>query len=131
MEMAPEKEAPKRKAPKRTPKNKAIANKSSRLFSRGVILGPKRSKSNVYPNRTLVKIDGVRTREDTRFYLGKRIAYIYKAKTLKRSSKYRIMWGKVMRPHGNSGVVRTKWRKNIPPKAYGATCRVMLYPSSI
>ena len=27
--------------------------------------------------------------------MGKRIAYIYKAKTLKRNSLYRVIWGKV------------------------------------
>mmetsp|Transcript_126142 Transcript_126142/g.251950 ORF Transcript_126142/g.251950 Transcript_126142/m.251950 type:complete len:129 (-) Transcript_126142:93-479(-) len=103
----------------------------TRLYARGVILGYKRSKSNCYATCTLVKIEGVRTREDTQCYLGKRIAYVYKAKTEIRNSKYRVMWGKVCRAHGNSGVVRTRWRKNIPPRAFGAQCRVMLYPSSI
>lgn len=36
----------------------------------GVITGYKRSKSNTYPTCTLLKIDGVRTREDTQFYCG-------------------------------------------------------------
>uniref|UniRef100_A0A7S1RWE7 Ribosomal protein L35Ae n=1 Tax=Alexandrium catenella TaxID=2925 RepID=A0A7S1RWE7_ALECA len=107
------------------------AKQPTRLYSRGVILGPKRSKSNVYPNCTLVRIEGVKTRDDAEFYLGKRVAYIYKAKTEKQNSKFRVMWGKIRRPHGNSGVVRTKFRKNIPAKAFGGPCRIMLYPSSI
>ena len=29
------------------------------------------------------------------YYLGKRLAYIYKAKTERKGSKYRVVWGKV------------------------------------
>mmetsp|Transcript_66094 Transcript_66094/g.204565 ORF Transcript_66094/g.204565 Transcript_66094/m.204565 type:complete len:124 (+) Transcript_66094:87-458(+) len=118
-----------KKAAKKPPHKKR--SQPTRLYCRGVILGPKRSKSNVYPNCTLIKIEGVKTRADTAFYCGKRIAYIYKAKTEKRNTKYRVMWGKIRRPHGNSGVVRAKFRKNIPAMAFGGPCRVMLYPSNI
>ncbi|CAE7399782.1 RPL35AC, partial [Symbiodinium pilosum] len=102
-----------------------------RLYAKGLILGYKRSKSNCYANCTLLKIDGVRTKDDTQFYIGKRVAYVYKVKKEVKHSKFRVMWGKIRRSHGNSGVVRAKFVKNIPPKAFGAPCRVMLYPSSI
>merc|ERR1719188_2138536 len=102
-----------------------------RLYAKALVLGYKRSKSNVYPTTTLLKIDGVKTREDTTFYLGKRVAYVYKAKKELNNSKYRVMWGKVRRPHGNSGVVRAKFHKAMPPRAFGGPCRVMMYPSSI
>eukprot|EP00413_Alexandrium_margalefii_P047542 CAMPEP_0204607190 /NCGR_PEP_ID=MMETSP0661-20131031/59558_1 /ASSEMBLY_ACC=CAM_ASM_000606 /TAXON_ID=109239 /ORGANISM="Alexandrium margalefi, Strain AMGDE01CS-322" /LENGTH=127 /DNA_ID=CAMNT_0051618587 /DNA_START=84 /DNA_END=467 /DNA_ORIENTATION=+ len=118
-----------RKLPKKF--SKKSGGQPTRLYCRGVILGPKRSKSNVYPNCSLIKIDGVKTRDDTEFYCGKRVAYIYKAKTEKFNSKFRVIWGKVRRPHGNSGVVRAKFRKNIPAKAFGGPCRIMLYPSKI
>mmetsp|Transcript_20250 Transcript_20250/g.38872 ORF Transcript_20250/g.38872 Transcript_20250/m.38872 type:complete len:127 (-) Transcript_20250:90-470(-) len=116
-----------KKVKKFAKKNKA----PTRLYARGVILGYKRSKSNCYATTTLVKIEGVSTKEDVKFYIGKRIAYVYKTKKEIRNSKYRVMWGKVRRHHGNSGVVRTAWKKNIPPRAFGAQCRIMLYPSSI
>eukprot|EP00933_Yihiella_yeosuensis_P007326 TRINITY_DN1122_c0_g1_i4.p1 TRINITY_DN1122_c0_g1~~TRINITY_DN1122_c0_g1_i4.p1 ORF type:complete len:126 (-),score=41.23 TRINITY_DN1122_c0_g1_i4:54-431(-) len=102
-----------------------------RLYAKGVILGYKRSKTNSYPSCTLLKIEGVRTAEDAGFYCGKRVAYVFKAKKEVKNSKFRVMWGKIRRPHGQSGVVRAKFTKNIPPKAFGAPCRVMLYPSSI
>lgn len=59
-----------------------------------------------------------------------RVAYIYRAPTERRGSKVRVIWGKVTRAHGNSGVVRSKFRSNIPPQAFGASVRIMLYPSS-
>ncbi|PHU18205.1 60S ribosomal protein L35a-3 [Capsicum chinense] len=88
-----------------------------RLYTRGTVLGYKRSKSNQYPNTSLIQIEGVNTKEEVDWYLGKRMAYIYKAKTKKNNSHYRCIWGKVCRPHGNSGVVRAKFKSNLPPKS--------------
>ncbi|KAG6758268.1 hypothetical protein POTOM_038606 [Populus tomentosa] len=88
-----------------------------RLYVRGTILGYKRSKSNQYPNTSLVQVEGVNTKEEVAWYAGKRMAYIYKAKVKKNGTHYRCIWGKVTRPHGNSGVVRAKFKSNLPPKS--------------
>lgn len=76
-----------------------------------------RSKSNQYPNTSLIQIEGVNSKEEVTWYNGKRMAYIYKAKVKKNGSHYRCIWGKVTRPHGNSGVVRAKFKSNLPPKS--------------
>ncbi|KAJ0678383.1 putative ribosomal protein L35A [Helianthus annuus] len=76
-----------------------------------------RSKSNQYPNTSLIQIEGVNTKEEVAWYQGKRMAYIYKAKVKKNGSHYRCIWGKVTRPHGNTGVVRAKFKSNLPPKS--------------
>ncbi|KAK4764727.1 hypothetical protein SAY86_026112 [Trapa natans] len=102
-----------------------------RLYVRGTVLGYKRSKSNQYPNTSLIQIEGVNTKEEVSWYCGKKIAYIYRAKVKKNDSYYRCIWGKVTRPHGNSGVVRTKFKSNLPPKSMGAKVRVFMYPSNI
>ena len=82
-----------------------------------VVAGGRRSKSNQYENTSLVQIEGVNTKEDVAWYAGKRLAYIYKAKTKSSETRYRCIWGKVTRPHGNSGVVRAKFKSNLPPES--------------
>ena len=120
----------------------------NRLYARAKILGFQRRNHYQNPNVTLLKIEGgtcdcficewvetnvgkVNTREDTQFYLGKRVAFVYKAPTKIKGSKIRVTWGKIARPHGNAGVVRARFKKNINPRMIGATARVMLYPSNI
>jgi len=104
---------------------------STRLYSKGRVLGHKRGKRNTRPNTSLVQIEGVSTKEDAQFYLGKRVAYVYRAKREIAGSNVRVIWGRVTRPHGNNGVVKSKFRSNLPPHAFGASVRVMLYPSNI
>ncbi|CCM00734.1 uncharacterized protein FIBRA_02774 [Fibroporia radiculosa] len=101
------------------------------LYSKGRVLGHKRAKRNTRPNTSLIQIEGVATKEDAQFYLGKRVAYVYRAKREIQGSKVRVIWGRVTRPHGNSGVVKSKFRSNLPPHVFGASVRVMLYPSTI
>lgn len=69
------------------------------------------------PNHAIVRIEGVNDKEATKFYYGKRVAYIYKAKREVKGSKYRCIWGKVVRSHGTGGAVRATFRRNLPPKA--------------
>lgn len=87
-----------------------------------VLIRSCRSKSNQYPNTSLIQIEGVNTKEEVTWYQGKRMAYIYKAKVKKDGSHYRCIWGKVIRPHGNSGVVRAKFKSNLPPKSMVFSC---------
>ncbi|KAF6165249.1 hypothetical protein GIB67_030431 [Kingdonia uniflora] len=85
-----------------------------RLYVRETVLGYKRSKSNQYPNTSLVQIEGVNTKEEVAWYAGKRMVYIYKAKVKRNGSHYRCIWGKVTRPHGSTGVARAKFKSNLP-----------------
>lgn len=56
---------------------------------------------------------------------------MYKAKTAKKGTNFRVVWGRVTRAHGSIGTVRAKFRKNLPPASLGESVRVMLYPSRI
>ncbi|SPN96959.1 probable 60S ribosomal protein L33-A [Cephalotrichum gorgonifer] len=102
-----------------------------RLYVKGRHLSYKRSKHALTPKTSLIQIEGVENTEAANFYLGKKIAYIYKGHTEKRGTKIRVIWGKVCRPHGNSGVVRAQFTRPLPSRSFGASVRIMLYPSTI
>lgn len=104
---------------------------SHRLYVKGKHLSYQRSKNVNHPGTSLIQIEGVGSTQDARFYLGKRIAYVYRAQKEIRGSKIRVIWGKVTRTHGNNGVVRANFKRNLPPKTFGASVRIMLYPSNI
>lgn len=102
-----------------------------RLYTRAIFTGFRRNLGNQNNNHAILRLEGVRTKKDTLFYLGKRVAYIYRAKKLKEGKRFRVVWGRIQRPHGSSGSVRATFRKNLPSKAMGAQLRVMLYPSRV
>ena len=103
-----------------------------KLHVDGAILGFQRGFTNQYNKVNLIKIKGVDSVEDATFYLGKKVAFITKGETPdKFGNKFRVNWGKVCRPHGSNGVVRCRFRRNLPPQAIGGKVRVMLYPSRV
>ena len=64
---------------------KAKKSQPVRLYTNGVMVGFRRggaNSGNHYNHTALIALEGVKQRTDTEFYMGKRVAYIYKVRLL-------------------------------------------------
>ena len=103
-----------------------------RLYVKARHLGYQRGQRLQHPSTSILSLEHVSNATDAKWYLGKHVAYVYRAsKADKKGKKSRVIWGKVTRVHGNSGAVRAKFSTPLPPRTFGAAVRVMLYPSAI
>lgn len=107
-------------------------SEKNRLYVRGRVLGYKRSKHIQEPRFARVSMENVASADEAKFYLGKKVAYVYKTKSKRTGlTKMHVKWGKVTNVHGNKGTVLARFKVAIHPNSFGRPCRVMLFPSSI
>lgn len=113
-------------------KTKPISRKSSakqvRLWVRAKFVGFRRSKVQQNTNQCILNLEGVNDNSAASYYFGKRVVYVYKKTSGKQDSRFRTIWGRICRAHGNNGTVLARFSHNLPPRAMGSTLRVMLFP---
>merc|ERR1711972_885457 len=82
-------------------KREEMAPATGRLYAKAVFTGYKRGQRNQHENTALLQIQGSANKEEARWYVGKRSAYVYKAKNKTsvpgqaEKSNLRCIWGKV------------------------------------
>ena len=97
------------------------------MYQTGVFSGFRRSRLNQDPNQALIHIEGCSDVDSSKFYHGKKVVLVRKAQNKKNNSRFRTTWGKIIASHGKNGVVRAKFRRNLPPVAMGERVRILLH----
>ncbi|RXG56392.1 50S ribosomal protein L35Ae [Armadillidium vulgare] len=115
--------------PETPKKSKDLLTKRGRMYAKAIFTGYQRSQRNQNPNVALLKIEGATNQEDAEIYIGKRCYYMYKSKNgsynkHNEKNRIRMIWGKVMRVHGNTGSVRAKFTSNLPAYAMSRRIRI-------
>lgn len=98
------------------------------LYVKARHLGYQRGKHLQTTKTSIVQLEGVNSAAEAEWYLGKRVAFVYRAQRKQDGTHSRTIYGKVTRTHGNSGSVRAKFTTALPPKSFGASLRVVLPP---
>jgi len=74
---------------------------SGRLYAKAVFTGYKRGQRNQHENTALLQLEGCAKKDDAKWYIGKRCAFVYKAKNKTPvpgsdvKTQMRCIWGKV------------------------------------
>ena len=88
----------------------------SELMDKALILSFRRGRHRQRTNQFLLEVEGVDTRAKAAQYIGKSV--VWKSPAKKEIS------GKIMQPHGNSGVLRARFSKGLPGTALGTKVEI-------
>ncbi len=75
----------------------------------GIVLSYRRGRHTQNVNQMLIKLDNVDSKEKAKKFLGKKLVW--------KSPSGKEIKGDIMALHGNRGVVRAKFERNLPGQA--------------
>jgi len=83
----------------------------------GTILGYRRGRHTQNVNQMLIELDNVNSREKAKEFLRKKLVW--------KSPSGKEIKGEIIALHGNKGVVRAKFEKNLPGQAITTKVEVL------
>ncbi|MHA1959201.1 MAG: 50S ribosomal protein L35ae [Candidatus Thorarchaeota archaeon] len=78
---------------------------------KGIVTSYRRGKHLQKPNQVLIIFEDIESKSEAAVLVGRKVVWT--------SAEGREFLGKVLGVHGNSGVVRAKFRTNLPGQAIG------------
>ena len=84
---------------------------------KGVVTSYRRGKHLQHPNQVLLLFNEIKSRAEAASLVGRKVSWT--------SDTGREFLGKVLGVHGNSGVVRAKFRTNLPGQAIGTAVELL------
>jgi len=87
----------------------------------GVIVGYRRGTNTQYEKQMLIRVDGINSRNKASKLIGWKVAY--------RDKNGRVFRGKIVRVHGNNGIVIAVFNPPLPGQAIGNN--VYIYPKGV
>jgi len=82
-----------------------------------VIVNYRRGRHTMHANQLLLEIEGVDSRAKASQFIGKRIVW--------KTPGGKEIFGKIIRPHGNNGVLRARFSRGLPGTALGTKTRIL------
>ncbi|MFH0970264.1 MAG: 50S ribosomal protein L35ae [Candidatus Diapherotrites archaeon] len=82
----------------------------------GILKNYRRGKNTQHPTQYVVEVEGIDSRAKAHSLAGKKVTW--------KSVANKVITGKIMAAHGNSGAVRVKFDKGLPGQAIGGSVTI-------
>ncbi|ABW98196.1 rpl35A (nucleomorph) [Hemiselmis andersenii] len=96
-----------------------------RNFAKATIVGFKRGLRQQKIKDVRIKISKIKHEKESKFFLGKKVFFIPKNLNIK---KRKVIWGKIKKLHGRSGVFIAQFKKNLPPNSISMNVNISYLP---